>query len=133
MKTLSTFLILLIFIAMTSSLTSQVPNPAAIEKVAVYKSIQGASDELPDGQVNFNITDKGLIASMFTGIESDTLRDCSLMEAKNSAFVYVKMYNGTTQVYHLFRMYSHFSKKDDRANCFYVTPPARSLFETNAQ
>lgn len=133
MKTLNKGIILLSFIAMTTYISAQVPNPAAIEKVAVYKAIQGASDELPDEQVNYNITDKSLIDSMFTGIESDTLRDCSGMEARTSAFVYVKMLNGTTQVYHLFRMYSHFSKKNDRSNCFYINPPSRTLFETNAQ
>lgn len=112
---------------------AQVPNPAAIEKVAVYKAIQGASDDLADNMVNYNITDKALIQAMFTGMESDTLRDCSRMEATNNAYVYVKMYGGTTHIYHLFQMYGHFSRKNDRANCFYVTPPARLLFENNAQ
>lgn len=127
--------LLCIFItfAMTYNSMAQVPNPSAIERVAVYQAVQGASDNIPDDQVNFNVTDKTLINAMFTGIESDILRDCSLMEAKNSAFVYVKLYNGTVHVYHLFHMYSHFAKKNDRGNCFYVNPSARGLFEANAQ
>ncbi len=133
MKTLITLCVTIGFVAMAIELTAQVPNPAAIEKVAIYEAIQDASDELPDEEVNYNITDKDLINALFSDIESDTLRDCSLMEARNSAYVYVKLYNGSRQVYHLFLMYSHFSGKNDRGNCFYVNPTAQALFESNAQ
>lgn len=133
MKTRHLPILVMCITALTVNLMAQVPNPASIEKVAVYKAIQGASDSLNDDQVNYNITDKNLINSMFTGMESDTLRDCSTMEAKTSAFVYVKLYNGNSHVYHLFQMYAYFSKKNDRANCFYVNPPTRVLFENNAQ
>ena len=133
MKPLCILCFTILSITMIDNLMAQVPNPAAVEKVAIYKAIVGASDNMADNLVNYNITDKALIQALFTGMESDTLRDCSRMEAKSSAFVYVKLYNGNRQVYHLFQMYSHFSKKDDRANCFYVNPPTRLLFENNAQ
>lgn len=116
-----------------NNLRAQVPIPAAVNSMAVYKASVGVTDSIPDGLVNYNITSPVLISSMLTGIESDTLRDCSVYDAKNTGYLYVKFTNGNRKVYNLFINWTHFSGKGDRLNCYYITPPAQVLFKANAQ
>ena len=112
---------------------AQVPDPNDILEMAIYFADTSSTDDLPDSLVNYDITDSGLIASMFGGIEADTLRDCSDLEADTDAFVYVRFNDLTRKVYHLILEWSHFHEKGDEGNCHWVNPVSRSLFEANAQ
>jgi hypothetical protein len=126
-----TFLLFL-FLAPSSG-QAQIPDPDTIQAVAVYRVIPGASDNLPDSLVNYNVTDSATIYDMFTGIEADTVRNCRLMEAETNGYVYAKFDSGERQVYHMYLRWSHISKKVSRRYCYYVNQSARDLFEYYAQ
>ncbi|MBD3234823.1 MAG: hypothetical protein GF315_13945 [candidate division Zixibacteria bacterium] len=127
------FTILITGAFMSSNASAEVPDPDTIQAVAVYEASVNTSDELPDSLVNYNVVSPSTIADMFNGIEADTLRDCSGLDAKNNAYIYAKFDNGERQVYHLFLRWSHFSLKGVRGNCYYVSPDAQTLFKDNAQ
>lgn len=122
-----------IMVMIAPPLQAEVPSPDTIQAMAIYEATVDTHDDWPDNLVNYDVTDPILIAEMFSGIEADTLRDCSDLEADNNAYLYVKFDNGTRQVYHLFFRWSHFSAKGDRGNCFYVAAFSRYLFEQYAQ
>lgn len=116
-----------------SPLQAEVPNPATIQAMAIYKATVDTDDDWPDNQVNYNVTDPVVIANMIWGIEADTLRDCSDLQTDNNAYLYIKFTNGTRRVYHLFFRWTHFSAKGDRENCYYVAPSSQALFKAYAQ
>ncbi|MDX9905326.1 MAG: hypothetical protein RBS55_01935 [Bacteroidales bacterium] len=127
------FLFPAIFFSITVSSSAQIPEADRVEKLAIYKAVVGASDELPDDSVNYNINNPVTIDSMFSQIDVNVLRDCSKLEADCNGYVYVKFYDGTRQVYHLFATWTHLSMKGSRNICYFVYPAARELFKNNAQ
>lgn len=133
MKFLSTTTVTLNLLIMAFASSAQVPNPASINKMAVYKASDTEIGALPDSLISYNITDPFLILDIFSGIVRFELLDCSDMKEKTDAFVYLHFVDGTIKVYHLFAQYSHIALKDDRENCFYVNQSARSLLETHAR
>ncbi len=130
---LTTWILLVLCLAISAGAAAQVPNAADINVMAVYKASVGVTDSIPDNLVNYNITSPATIAAMIGGIENDTLRDCVGYDAKNNAYLYVKFINGTRKVYHLYLNWMHFSKMDDRDHCYYITPASQALFKSNAQ
>src|SRR6266446_5365779 len=78
------FCCFVLLIAGTTTATAQVPNPDYVQAVAIYRAGVGVSDSLPDNQVNYNVTDQAVVRNLFSGLESDTMRDCRLMQAQNS-------------------------------------------------
>lgn len=125
--------LVLIFTGVFFTVQAQVPNPADIMHMAVYKASVGITDSIPDNLVNYNINSPAIINGMMTGIESDTLRECNSYDAKNNAYLYVKFQNGSRKVYHVFMNWMHFANKSDRESCFYITPSSQALFKSNAQ
>ena len=124
---------LMLLLAATTTAAAQVPNPDYVQAVAIYRVDVGVSDDLPDVQVNYNVTDPAVIAGLFAGIESDTMRDCELLETINSAIVYVKYDDDTREVFWFFLEDTYFSHKGARGRCYYVNPPTRDIVETYAQ
>jgi hypothetical protein len=127
------FALLIMVVAPASTLRAQVPDPDTIQAVAVYQATPATTDTLPDSLVNYNVTDPVVIDGMFSGIEADTVRDCSHLQADNSAYVYVKFDSGAYRVYHLFLRWSHFSARGERAFCYYVAQASRDLFLAYSQ
>lgn len=132
-RTFRIWILPVILLCLADLASAQVPNPADITSMALYKASVGVTDSIPDNLVNYNITAPAMISAMITGIESDTLRQCERYEAKNNAYLYVKFLNGSRKVYHIYLNWMHFSKKGDRANCFYINPLTQVLFRQNAQ
>ncbi|MCP4583854.1 MAG: hypothetical protein GY839_19765 [candidate division Zixibacteria bacterium] len=121
-----------IFIS-TVSLQAQVPEPDSILEIAIYYAVSDTLYDLPDGMVNYNVTDPGTISTMFLGIEADTLRDCSDLESDCDCYLYIKFTNASRLIYQIFYTWTVIAEKGDRGNCYYIRPPSQSLFQLYAQ
>ncbi|MCK4235947.1 MAG: hypothetical protein KAX38_02435 [Candidatus Krumholzibacteria bacterium] len=125
--------IVLTFLIGFSTSSAQVPDPADVMEMAIYRASVNTSYEWPEGMVNFDITDPDTINALLTGIESDTLRNCKLIKADNDAYIYIKFQDGTVSVYHLFFLWSHFAAMQDREHCYYVYSENRERYRRYAQ
>jgi hypothetical protein len=125
--------LIILFGLVGTGVVAQIPDPDDVAAMAVYHAADSTSDEWPDHLVNYNITDQDTIDAMFAGIESDTLRDCSDLEAKAQAYVYVKLDGGSRIVYHIYFLWSHISKYNRRDRCYWIEEPSRLMFQRHAQ
>ena len=123
---------LLVCFCCGGSIQAQIPKTSQIQAVAIYNSLT-SDDNLPDGSVNYNISNPATIAILFTNIESNVLRDCTNLDSDSNAYVYVKYIDGTRDVYDVFLMWSHIALRDNGDNCYYIESSAQSLFESLAQ
>lgn len=108
-------------------------SSANVAAVAIYKATNTSTDSLPDNLVNYNITSPAMIDALFAGIHLEEELDCTGMESKNSAYLYVKLHDGSRKVYHAFLLNSHVALKDRRVPCFWVDDPVQQLITDNAQ
>ena len=127
------FASLMFMLMVASPLQAEVPSPDTIQAMGIYKATVDTDDDWPDNLVNYNVTDSVLIADIISGIEADTLRDCSRLKARNNAYLYIKFKDGTRRVYHLFLHWSHFSAAGQRGTCYYVNSSSQELFRVHAQ
>lgn len=112
------------------------PQPlssATIQALAIYEANIHTSDELPDHLVSYNVTDAAVIDAIFSGIDFSAELDCSLLQADNYTYMYVKMRNGTRKVYDFFAVDSHVALKDRRVPCYWVNEAARSVLDDHKQ
>jgi len=126
-------LAILLLMVTFSTLNADVANPDSVVAMAIYRATVDTRDDWPDSMVSYNVTDRDTINAMLTGIEGDTLRDCSDFKADDDAYIYIKYSNQTRRVYHLFLRWTHFSFAGHRENCYYVEPASQELFQRHAQ
>jgi hypothetical protein len=109
------------------------PQPGDVAALASYEANERTSNQMPDATVRYTVTDPGTIRTLFSGIETGTERDCSDLETKDSAYLYVKLQDGNRRVYTLFLLNSHLALNNERATCFFVNPAARAVVTANLQ
>jgi len=108
-------------------------SSADVAAVAIYKASNTTTDSLPDNLVNYNITSPDLIDVLFAGIHLEEELDCDDIESKNTAYLYVKLHDGSRKVYHAFLLNSHVALQGRRVPCFWVDESVQQLITDNAQ
>ena len=119
-------------ISASQGITGLTINPQQVQALAIYGEASNFGEELPLNQINFNITDPALIASLINSIEFTTERDCSQHGSVTQAYVYVKYVNGCIEVYELLALWSHFCKAGFWGSCYFVSESGQLLFEAHA-
>jgi hypothetical protein len=108
-------------------------SSAEVAAVAIYKAGNTTTDSLPDHLVNYNITSPDMIDVLFAGIHLEEELDCDGIESKNTAYLYVKLHDGSRKIYHAFLLNSHVALQGRRVPCFWVDDPVQQLITDNAQ
>jgi hypothetical protein len=122
--------IFLCLINIQSADAGDIPDPTGVEKIAIYSAMVYSSD-IPDDEVNYNITDPSVISNLFQGIENKR-RDCSKLESNYLAYLYVKYNSGSSEVFSISGYYVYFQKISSNV-CYWISPEARIIIKSNIQ
>ena len=129
-------LLLVLFASLANAQTPIGPRPmnsTSIQALAIYQANIYTSDEMPDSQITYNVTDPAVIDALFAGIAFSTELDCDLLEADDNTYMYVKFHDGTRKVFDFFFLDSHLALKDRRVPCYWVNDETRKLLATYKQ
>jgi hypothetical protein len=119
------------FINIKTADAGDIPNPSDVEALAIYSAMVYSSD-IPDDEVNYNITDPIVIANLFQGIENKR-RDCSKLESKYMAYLYVKYKSGAYEVFAISGGYYVYIQKLESDICYWIFPESRDILRNNIQ